>query len=429
MTADLDGPVKPSFEHERASGSSLVWRPEDQYLLRVKNKNIRYASMRSFPTGKAPPPIPAASQSCLRSRIVFEGEGSFNAGRSMVDRVRRCYALFLMVPLTSPAFAPPLPIIPITPSTEAWLAMTEEERSDFVLQVNESLTEIQRAMSEGRPHSRIKSRTMDMLSLHFRTLGRVIYLAEELAVHYPGERAFAPDILAVRDVPDVEDDERMAWVVAEEKRGIDLVLELLHRGHRKKDLVENVERYARLGISEYFVYDRARRELQGYRLGDPAERRTKGSRLVSRRYDRIVPQHGMLFSQVLDLGLALMGGNLQFFAGAAELPTSELLLNRITTMMSHVEKRATEAEQKVTEALAAEQKAKDALEAERQQLLRQLRQTLNTLLRARNLCTPEVEEQVDATSDPQKLQQWLLRSLQASSWNEVLSGPHGVPDR
>jgi Uma2 family endonuclease len=334
-----------------------------------------------------------------------------------------------MVPLTSPAFAPPLPIIPITPSTEAWLAMTEEERSDFVLQVNESLTEIQRAMSEGRPHSRIKSRTMDMLSLHFRTLGRVIYLAEELAVHYPGERAFAPDILAVRDVPDVEDDERMAWVVAEEKRGIDLVLELLHRGHRKKDLVENVERYARLGISEYFVYDRARRELQGYRLGDPAERRTKGSRLVSRRYDRIVPQHGMLFSQVLDLGLALMGGNLQFFAGAAELPTSELLLNRITTMMSHVEKRATEAEQKVTEALAAEQKAKDALEAERQQLLRQLRQTLNTLLRARNLCTPEVEEQVDATSDPQKLQQWLLRSLQASSWNEVLSGPHGVPDR
>ena len=382
----------------------------------------------------------------------------------MVDRVRRCYALFLMVPLANPAFAPLLPVIPICPSTEAWLAMTEEERSDFVLQVNESLTEIQRAMSEGRPHSRIKSRTMDMLSLHFRTLGRVIYLAEELAVHYPGERAFAPDILAVRDVPDVEDDERMAWVVAEEKRGIDLVLELLHRGHRKKDLVENVERYARLGISEYFVYDRARRELQGYRLGDPRERRTKGSQLVSRRYDRIVPQHGMLFSEVLDLGLALMGGNLQFFAGAAELPTSELLLNRITTMMSHVEKRATEAEQKatkaeqkvteaeqkateaeqkvteaeqkateaeqkVTEALAAEQEAKDVLEAERQQLLRQLRQTLNAVLRARSLYTPEVEKQVDATSDPQKLQQWLLRSLQASSWDEVLSGPDSVPDR
>jgi hypothetical protein len=72
--------------------------------------------------------------------------------------------------------------------------------------------------------------------------------------------------------------------------------------------------------------------------------------------------------------------------------------------------------------LEAEQKAKDALEAERLQIVRKLRQILNTLLRARNLCTPEVQQQVDATSDPQKLQQWLLRSIQASSWDQVLSG-------
>ena len=347
--------------------------------------------------------------------------------------------------------------------------MTEDKRLDFVLQVNAILTDLQRAMGEGQPHNRTKSRAMDTLSLHFRTLGRVIYLAEELSVLYPGERAFAPDILAVRDVPQLEDDERMAWIVAEEKRGIDLALEVLHKGDRQKDLVENVERFARMGISEYFVYDRTHQELKGYRLVDTGGGRRSSIRSKvhnsSRRYDPIKAQVGVLFSQVLELGLALVNGKLKFFAGATELPTSELLLNRINTMMSNVEKRADlaeqaakdadqkakdadqkaqdaleaeqkakdallEAEQKAKDALLeAEQKAKDVLEAERLQIVRQLRQTLNTLLRARNLCTPEVQQQVDATSDPQKLQQWLLRSLQASSWDQVLSAPSGVPDR
>src|SRR5262245_36984624 len=43
----------------------------------------------------------------------------------------------------------------------------------------------------------------------------------------------------------------LAWVVAEEGKGLDFVLEVLHKGDRNKDLVENVERYAQLGIPEY----------------------------------------------------------------------------------------------------------------------------------------------------------------------------------
>ena len=57
---------------------------------------------------------------------------------------------------------------------------------------------------------------------------------------------FAPDLIAVLDV---EQGERLHWVVAEEGKGIDLALEVTLRGSRKKDLEENVERYARTGMT------------------------------------------------------------------------------------------------------------------------------------------------------------------------------------
>ena len=56
----------------------------------------------------------------------------------------------------------------------------------------------------------------------FKAMGRVIYLAEEMAVAYPGAEVFTPDVLAVLDVVQPEDDERLAWVVADEGRGLDL---------------------------------------------------------------------------------------------------------------------------------------------------------------------------------------------------------------
>ena len=69
--------------------------------------------------------------------------------------------------------------------------------------------------------------------------------------------------MSASSAPQLEDDERMAWVVAEEERGIDLALEVFHKEDRQKDLVEDVERFARIGISEYFVYDRGYQELKG----------------------------------------------------------------------------------------------------------------------------------------------------------------------
>src|SRR5262245_22909676 len=111
--------------------------------------------------------------------------------------------------------------LPTVPTVEAWRAMTPAQRLDFQLQVLEALSDPAAAMPEGRPHKKAKSRALDALNLHFRTIGRAIYLAEEMAVLYPDDKPFNPDLLAVLDVEEPEDDQRMAWVVAEEGKGLD----------------------------------------------------------------------------------------------------------------------------------------------------------------------------------------------------------------
>lgn len=166
------------------------------------------------------------------------------------------------------------------PDEATWRALSPDARTAFLVAANEALSAAE-GMTEGRPHQRAKSRAVDLLGLHFRALGRAIYVAEDLSVVYPGALPFSPDLLAVVDVPQPDDDERLAWVVADEGRGPDWVLEVLHRGDRQKDLVRNVERYARLGIPERFVYDRAEQRVLGHRLLPGA-----------RRDQRIVPQAG-----------------------------------------------------------------------------------------------------------------------------------------
>jgi hypothetical protein len=51
-----------------------------------------------------------------------------------------------------------------------------------------------------------------------------VYLAEEMAVVYPGVRTVTQNILGVLDVAEHEDDQRMAWVVLDERKGVDLVI-------------------------------------------------------------------------------------------------------------------------------------------------------------------------------------------------------------
>jgi len=247
----------------------------------------------------------------------------------------------LQVMSSQHAAAPPLPLI--APTVDEWRAMSPVERESLLVQINDVLSDPRDAMSEGRPHKQAKTRTLDLLGRHFSAMGRVVYLAEEMAVLYPGEDVFTPDVLAVLDVPQPEDDERLAWVVADENKGLDLVLEVLHHGNRKKDLVDNVERYAHLGIPEYFIYDRARQQIHGYRL----------PLLGARRYQRIVPQAGRFTSTVLGIDLAIVGGILRFFTGEAELAGTPGLVGRLQSMVDELGAKAEQAATQAEQALAA----------------------------------------------------------------------------
>ena len=245
-----------------------------------------------------------------------------------------------------------------------------------------------------------------MLGLHFGAMGRAVYLAEEMAVLYPGKEVFTPDVLAVVGVPQPEDDERMAWVVADEGRGLDLVLEVLHRGDRKKDLVDNVERYADLGIPEYFVYDRAQQRIRGHRLPAPG----------AKRYVPILPQGGLYSSTVLGIELAVEGGTLRFFYNLSELIGSGDLIRRLTAMVddqgAKADQAAAEAEAKLAQAEARADKATQAMAA--------LRAGILAALDARGLAaTGALRESVLSCDAPETLQRWLLRALSASRAEDI----------
>jgi Uma2 family endonuclease len=275
--------------------------------------------------------------------------------------------------------------------------MTPSQRLDFQLRVLDALNDPVEAMSEGRAHQRAKSRALEALNLHFRSTGRVIYLAEEMAVLYPGDKPFTPDLLAVLDVVEPEDDERMSWAVADEHKGLDLVIEILHKGSRDKDLVENVERYARLDIPEYFVYDRGRQQIHGFRLGA----------VGAGRYQRIVPQLGHYRSTVLGLDFAVIDGNLRFLAGEAELPGSAELLRRLEGMMASLEAKAD---------LAAAQAEQARVQERAWALL--------TVLRVRGIAVPGSEhERILAEKDVERLGRWLEKAVGAGSLAEVLAEP------
>ncbi|WP_437592478.1 Uma2 family endonuclease [Sorangium sp. So ce1000] len=227
---------------------------------------------------------------------------------------------------------------PRAPPQELWDRMTLEERQR-VLDTLPSEFEVSEACPpEGDFHFNPKVAARDALGGYFQRIGRRVYLACELPVYYPAERMFAPDVIAVLDV---EVKERAHWSVSAEGKGIDFALEILWSGKSKKDLEDNVARYASLGISEYFVFDRKRRRLRGFRLAQGAQ--------GSARYQPIVPQEGRLASTVLDLDLALEGDRLRFFHGLAPLPETHELLARLGSMVGDLEARIEETEMRVDE--------------------------------------------------------------------------------
>jgi Uma2 family endonuclease len=281
---------------------------------------------------------------------------------------------------------------PMAPSVEEWEAFSPAERAAVVAALPGEVTYDEMAMPEGDRHFKAKIRALDALQNHFTRQRRRIYLAAELPIYYPAEPRFAPDLLAVLDptglrpapqaepvgspppdsprLLDAEDVERNKWVVTGEGKGLDWVLEIHVGGDRKKDAELNVGRYARLGIPEYFLYDRARNVLAAYRLASPE----------ARVYTPIIPNHGLYESRVLGLEIQVHKYRLRFYDGTALLLESEGLIGRLQEMYDEAQQRIEEEARRREEAeQLAEEEARRREQAEQE--VARLREELERLKR------------------------------------------------
>jgi Uma2 family endonuclease len=209
---------------------------------------------------------------------------------------------------------------------------------------------------EGDAHRIPKERATQALGEYFRRMGRGVYLSSELQVYYPDEPWFAPDLIAVLDVPTHP---REKWVVLHEGKGLDFVLEVTLSGDRTKDLETNVERYARLGIPEYFVLDLRGHRLLGHRLDQKGQ-----------RYEPIVPQRARWASRVLGLELTMEEGRVRFFAGSAPLLETDELIGRLDTMVAGLIAR----EEELAASLDAERSRAESAEQRAERLAARLRE-------------------------------------------------------
>jgi Uma2 family endonuclease len=271
------------------------------------------------------------------------GEPPYCSGLSRV----RLFGRLERMSIPSPALWQLDPEDPRAPSVEIWEKLSAEERAAVVATLPSEFPPNELSPPEGDRHYEAYSNARETLTRWYRERQRKVYISGNLPVYYPGERMFSPDVIAVTDV---SPHARESWIVSQEgNRGLDFALEVLVSGRRRKDLRDNVERYARLNISEYFVYDRARSILHGYRLAGPL------------RYERLVPQTGYYSSDVLGLELGIEGSQLRFACGGAPLPNAGELIGKLGALVSDGERRALELEA----ALEEEQQRRDTAEQQR----------------------------------------------------------------
>ncbi len=226
---------------------------------------------------------------------------------------------------------------PRAPSQEEWDALSPEERERVVASLPGEVTDAELSPPEGDRHFQAKVGALDTLRGYFARKRRRVYLAAELPVYYPKARRFAPDLLVVLDA---DAHQRDKWVVSAEGKGLDFVLEVHVGGDRKKDAERNVKRYASLGIPEYFIYDRARQQLLGYRLSRPD----------ARVYEPVVPRGATHVSERLGLELRLEEGRLRFYSGRDMLLEPEEVISRLEKLAEGLQRRADEEARRATKA-------------------------------------------------------------------------------
>ena len=142
-----------------------------------------------------------------------------------------------------------------------------------------------------------------------------VYVSGNLFIYYKQgvpSAVVAPDVFVVFGVAKKK---RLSYKVWEEGDKVPgFVLEVTSLTTQKNDEQDKPQKYARLGVPEYFQYDPT---------GDYLKPQLKGSRLVQGKYRPIAPNvlpNGVLsiHSEVLSLDLRLIEGELRFYDPQAE---------------------------------------------------------------------------------------------------------------
>jgi len=204
---------------------------------------------------------------------------------------------------------------------------------------------------------------IEVLRLYFANRPDV-YVGGNMAIYYSDLQVKrndfrGPDFFVVLDTTNRK---RKSWVVWQEERTPDLVIELLSESTERVDRGEKMKIYARsMHVPEYYLYDPLDERLEAYRL-DPR----------TTTYFRVQPdERGDFTSEILGLRLGVRDGVYQNMDGPWlrwMLPSGEALPTAVERATREAERAAREAERATREAERAA-----SLEAERDQLLALLR--------------------------------------------------------
>ena len=194
------------------------------------------------------------------------------------------------------------PADPVEPSEEDLVAMSENERdvAAALLGPGDEGTSNWQAQAE---HKEVIHSLVGAIVLRKRTRRRRMFVASEVRVYYSKKLSFAPDVLVVLDVDSCKAD---TWQVSLEGKGLDLCIEVVSPSSSDRDFVDKRKLYASLHIREYFVFDPRTTpgELYGFRLGSSED-----------VYDPLKWVDGRLYSEVLDLTMAVVNRNVVFYDG------------------------------------------------------------------------------------------------------------------
>jgi Uma2 family endonuclease len=221
--------------------------------------------------------------------------------------------------------------------------------------------------SDGKPmaetdwHRDLMNALIQTLKVWYATKPRVYVSGNLLLFYEEGNRRrhVSPDVFAVKGIAKHDRPNYLLW---EERKGPDVVIELTSSSTRREDLEDKYQIYQdTLHVKEYFLFDP---------LGDYLTPTLQGHRLRRGQYRPIRPVAGRLPSQVLRLHLERDGRELRLYDPEEDrwLPTPLEMAAEAETARRQAETARRQAETARRQAETARQQA----EAENERLRREL---------------------------------------------------------